>query len=81
MGASAKYLELWTEHSPVPSNLSDTEILDWLGEYCDHVEYNLPTRQYSGGYTVHSTEGEITFAPTLRGAICLADAVRREASQ
>ena len=81
MGASAKFMDLWTERRPVPSEMTDTEMMDWLTNRCDHMEYNAPTAQYNGGFTLHSNEGEITFAPTLRGAVCLADAKQKEANQ
>lgn len=63
----------WTERTPAPLNLTDTEILDWLNEYCDQAVYNRPTPQYRGGFTLYC-DNEKTHNPTLRGAVCLAAA-------
>lgn len=65
--------EHWTERRPEPLDLSDTEILDWLGEYCDQAVYNRATEQYAGGFTLYC-DNEKTSNPTLRGAVCLAAA-------
>lgn len=65
--------ELWTERRPTPLNLSDTEILDWLGEYCDQAVYNRPSPQYRGGFTLYCDEIS-TSGATLREAVCLAAA-------
>lgn len=81
MGRIEKMMaEHWTEHRPVPLNLSDTEILDWMTEYCDQAVYNRPTPAYCGGFTLYcddiKTQGE-----TLREAVCLAAAKFKEVNR
>lgn len=72
--------ELWTEHRPEPLQLTDTEILDWLNEYCDQAVYNRPTAQARGGFTLYCDDDRTT-ASTLRGAVCMAAAKWKEANQ
>jgi hypothetical protein len=79
MGKILRWAELWTERRPVPLALSDSEILDWLSEYCEKAVYNLPTRIHSGGFTL-TCDGVETKATTLRGAVCLAAAKHKEAN-
>jgi hypothetical protein len=69
----------WTERCPAPLDFSDTEILDWLSEYCDQAIYNRPTPQYRGGFTLYCDEIK-TSGPTLREAVCLAAAKWKEAN-
>ncbi|WP_238529779.1 hypothetical protein [Nitrosospira multiformis] len=69
----------WTEHCPAPLDLSDSEILDWLSEYCDQAVYNHPTSQSCGGFTLYCDEIRSS-ASTLREAVCLAAAKWREAN-
>lgn len=75
-----RWAELWTEHRPAPLILTDTEILDWLGEYCDQVQYHHPTPEYRGDFIVYSEDIK-TSAPTLREAVCLAAAKWEEANE
>jgi hypothetical protein len=56
------------ETEPLPLNLSDTEILDWMTEYCDQAVYNRPTAQYRGGFTLYCDEIKTT-GETLREAV------------
>ncbi len=70
----------WTEHRPVPLNLSDTEILDWLSEYCEQAVYNRSTPQYRGGFTLYCEDIK-TSGSTLRDAVCLAAAKWKEANE
>ena len=77
MGNIARWAELWTEHRPVPLELSDSEILDWLTEYCEEIVYKLPTPNYLGGFTVKCS-GIKTTCETLRAAVCLAAAKLKE---
>lgn len=75
-----RWAELWTEHRPAPLNLTDTEILDWLGEYCDQAVYIRPTLEYLGGFTLYCDEIK-TGGPTLREAVCLAAAKLKEINE
>jgi hypothetical protein len=49
----ASWSRAWTEHRPTPLNLTDTEILDWLGEYCERAVYSHPSSQSRGGFTLY----------------------------
>lgn len=69
----------WTERRPVPLDLTDTEILDWLSEYCDQALYTRPTRHIRGGFTLYCDDIRTT-CPTLREAVCLAAAKWEEAN-
>lgn len=70
----------WIESRPAPLDLSDTEILDWLNEYCDRTTYTRPTLFRRGGFTVHSDDITAT-APSLRDAVCRAAASLNEANR
>ena len=72
--------ELWTEHRPAPLNLTDTEILDWLSEYCDQAMYIRPTAEYLGGFTLYCDEIKAT-GPTLREAVRSAAAKLNEINE
>jgi hypothetical protein len=67
------------EPEPAPLDLSDTEILDWLGEFCEQAIYNRPTPQYRGGFIIYC-DNKKTKSPTLRGAVCLAAAKHKAAN-
>ncbi|MDQ3186271.1 MAG: hypothetical protein M3Q16_07435 [Pseudomonadota bacterium] len=75
-----RWAELWTEHRPALLNLTDTEILDWLGEYCDQAVYNRPTPEYLGGFTLYCDEIKAS-GPTLREAVRLAAAKLNEINE
>ncbi|MGH8761773.1 MAG: hypothetical protein ACREUR_00885 [Nitrosospira sp.] len=75
-----RWAELWTEHRPAPLTLTDTEILDWLGEYCDQAVYTRPTAEYLGGFTLYCDEIKSS-ASTLREAVCLAAAKLNETNE
>lgn len=80
MGKIEKLMsQYWTERRPVPLDLTDTEILDWLGEYCDQAVYHRPLPQVVGGFTVYAYDQKTT-APTLREAVCMAAAKWQEAN-
>jgi len=80
MGLIERVAEHWTEHRLVPLDLTDTEILDWLGEYCDKAVYVRSTPNFSGVFSLYSEEGR-TNAPTLREAVCLAAAKQKEVNR
>lgn len=73
VGQWSNWKELWIERRPAPLNLSDKEILDWLGEYCDQAVYTPPTPHYRGGFTLFCNEIK-TSGATLRETVCLAAA-------
>lgn len=75
-----RWAELWTEYRPAPLALTDTEILDWLNEYCDETVYNRPTPEHRGGFTLYCYDIQ-TSAPTLREAVCLAAAKWKEINE
>ena len=75
-----RWAELWTEHRPAPLPLTDTEILDWLDEYCDQAIYTRPTPEYTGGFTLFCDDIK-TSAATLRAAVCLAAAKWKEVNE
>jgi hypothetical protein len=79
-GRWTNWMETWTERRPAPLDLSDSEILDWLGEYCDQAIYNRPTLQYGGSFTLYFDEIK-TNGPTLREAVCLAAAKWNEVNE
>lgn len=68
------------ERRPAPLNLSDTEILNWLGEYCDQAVYTRATLEYRGGFTLYCDDIK-TNGQTLREAVCLAAAKHKEANE
>ena len=74
------WLAVWTEHRPAPLDLSDTEILDWLSEYCDQAVYTRPTQQCHGRFTLYCDEIRSS-AVTLREAVCLAAAKWKEVNE
>lgn len=68
------------ERFPTPLNLTDTEILDWIDEYCTQAVYNRPTKEVRGGFTVYSDDIKAT-KPTLREAVCAAAAILKEENE
>jgi hypothetical protein len=76
----ASWSRAWTDNRPAPLDLTDTEILDWLDEYCDQAVYNRPTAEYRGGFTLYCYDIR-TSGPTLREAVCLAAARWKEANE
>ena len=56
----------WTERCPAPLEFSDTEILDWLSEYCDQAVYNRPTPQYRGGFTLYCDKSKPAAQPCAK---------------
>ena len=79
-GRWTNWMETWTERRPAPLNLSDSEILDWLSEYCDQAVYTRPTQQCRGGFTLYCDEIRSS-AVTLREAVCLAAAKWKEVNE
>jgi hypothetical protein len=79
-GQRTNWKELWIERVPAPLDLSDSEILDWLGEYCGQVVYNRPTLHYQGRFTLYCDEIR-TSGRSLREAVRLAAAKWKEANE
>ncbi|SEN66626.1 hypothetical protein SAMN05216404_10649 [Nitrosospira multiformis] len=80
VGRWMNWMTAWTEHRPAPLDLSDTEILDWLSEYCDQAVYTRPTQQCRGRFTLYCAEIRSS-AATLREAVCLAAAKWKEVNE
>lgn len=74
------FREHWTEKRPEPLEMTDTEILDWVSEYCELVSYVRPTEQYRGGFALEAEGISATRGKTLREAVCLAAAKFKEAN-
>lgn len=62
------------ESRPAPLNLTDTERLDWFGEYCDKYEYSKPK------HVIIDCMGQETAEASFRDAIDLAAAKFEEAN-
>lgn len=66
-----------TEPRPVPLEMTDTEIIDWLNEYCDGYEYLSASMFETSSHTVHFYN-ETASGESLRDAVCLAAAIWKE---
>lgn len=77
----SQFRKHWTEPRPAPLTLTDTEVLDWMAEYCELVSYVRPTDQYTGGYTLDVDYISPTKGATLREAVCLAAAKLNEVNE
>lgn len=75
--SSLTWRELWTEHRPTPKPMTDTEILDWLNEYCDGYTYTFPTNTRPSKFTVTFYDATAS-GKTLREAVCNAAAIWKE---
>lgn len=71
--AQNRLVEL-VEHRPAPLNLTDTEILDWLGEYCDGMRHESKCSMLPGRFVIQCYGMDETSGKTLREAVCLAAA-------
>jgi hypothetical protein len=69
------------ERRPAPASLTDTEVLDFVEEYCELVSYVRPTPEYRGGYTLDVDGITTTRGDTLREAACLAAAKFKEINE
>ena len=67
----------WTEPRPASLVMTDTEILDWLNEYCEQVVWNRATPQHNEEFTIYC-DGIKTSGSTLREATTLASAKYEE---
>lgn len=62
------FAEAWTEKRPAPLQMTDTERLNFLGEYCEKVEYE------AGHYRITDCLGQRTEEVDFREAIDIAAA-------
>ena len=69
----------WTEPRPAPLVMTDTEILDWLNEWCDGYEYTYPTKTHSAVFTLNCVDMKVS-GSSLREAVQLAAAKWKEAN-
>lgn len=74
------FAEAWTEQLPVPLDLTDSEIVDWLANKCDQAVYTQPTRETAGGWAIHSGHIKAKHRQ-FRDAVCLAAAMWKEANR
>jgi hypothetical protein len=70
----------WTERRPAPLGLTDTERLDWLGEY-GRYRYVDPTPTEIGYHEIIDSLGQRTTAANFRDAIDLAAAKWKEVNE
>jgi hypothetical protein len=77
--AENKRFEL-VEKRPAPLNLTDTEILDFLGEYCEGYKYESACSMLPARFVIQCYGMEETSGKTLREAACLAAAKFEEAN-
>ena len=63
-----QFAEGWVEKRPAPLSMTDTERLDFLGEYCEKVEYE------ANHYRITDCLGQRTEEMDFREAVDLAAA-------
>jgi hypothetical protein len=66
-----------TEPRPVPEPMTDTEILDWLNEYCDGYEFMSASVAGPSIFNVFFFDGSAS-GDSLRVAVCNAAAIWKE---
>lgn len=77
------YAEHWTEPRPAASEMTDTEVLDWIGAHCDQAAWCKATDEHAGGFVIYSEDipGRPTKGATIREAVQLADARLKQGNQ
>ena len=70
-----QFAEGWVEKRPTTQPMTDTERLEWFGEYCDRYEYNKPS------HVIIDCDGQKTVATSFRDAIDAAAAKWKEANE
>ena len=70
-----QFAEAWTEKRPARQPMTDTERLDFLGEYCDRHEYIKPQ------HIITDCLGQKTVGSNFREAIDIAAAKFKEANE
>jgi hypothetical protein len=73
MGTVDQFADLWTERRPEPLVMTDTEILDWLNEWCVEINWNRATPESIEEFVIHCDDLK-TSGRTLREAVQLAAA-------
>jgi len=68
------------EKRPAPLNLTDTEILDFMGEYCSGYKYESACSMLPARFVIQCAYMDDTSGKTLREAACLAAAKFEEAN-
>ena len=64
-----------------PLEMSDTEILDWLGENMESLHYWTASQAIRAGYQLHWSGMDAVFSGSVRDVVCKAAAYHKEASQ
>lgn len=64
-------LEPTLESGSDPEEMTDTERLDWFGEYCnlDKSRYQWPTTTTNGKFVLYDLLGQVTKENSIRDAI------------
>jgi hypothetical protein len=75
-----RVVEHLTEPRLEPLVMSDTEIVDWMNEYCGACKYTPASDIHPSRYRVTFFDGEAS-GPSLRDAVCLADAIWKEVNE
>ena len=70
-----QFAEGWVEKRPTPLSMTDTERLEWFGEYCDRYEYIKPQ------HIIIDCLGQRKVGASFRDAIDAAAAKFKEANQ
>lgn len=71
--------DVWTEKRPAPLDLTDKEVLDWIGEYAEQVVWSRGTDDRTGFWNVYCDEFDSPVsARTMREAVKLAAAKLKE---
>jgi len=71
--------QLWTDSLPAPLDMTDKEILDWVSEYGEKLEWHRGTDREVGYWKFTSDEfSDPVKAKTLRGVVCQAAAILEE---
>lgn len=77
-----QFAEAWTEKRPTPLDMSDKEVLDWLGEHAGQVVWSRGTDEQVGCWNVYCEElDKPVSARTMREAVKLAAAKLKEMNE
>ncbi len=74
--------DAWTEKRPAPLDLSDKEVLDWIGEHAEQAVWSPGTDERTGCWNIYCDEFDgPARGKTLREAVKLAAAKLKEINQ
>ena len=74
--------DAWTEKRPAPLDLSDKEVLNWIGEHAEQVVWSRGTDEHAGCWNIYCDEfDKPVSAKTMREAVKLAAAKLKEMSE